>query len=259
MPDLFESLRPLFEPRHVAIIGASRTPGKHGHTVTRNLVRCGFPGRISPINPATVEVEGLACNTTIAELSEPVDCAFVALPAEQAIEAVRQCGLAGVPTVVVGSSGFAESGTQEGAEREAKLFSILRSYGLRLVGPNTNGIFNASGRYSLGYNHSHGEPFLAGTISIASHSATMFDGIASRLRKAGTGLCKFVPVGNEADLNLLDFFEYFIADPATRVIGLVVENLASGPRFRSLCERATAAGKPIVALKIGRSAAGARS
>jgi acyl-CoA synthetase (NDP forming) len=257
MPDLIVSLRPLFEPRHVAVIGASRTPGKRGHTVTRNLMRCGFRGRITPINPATVEVEGLACYGSIGELIEPVDCAFIALPAEQAIEAVRQCGLAGVPAVIVGSNGFGETGTEEGAEREAKLFTIVQSYGMRLLGPNTNGIFNSNGRLSLGYNHSHGEPMPAGAISIASHSGAMFDGIAGRLRKSGVGLSKFVPVGNEVDVNILDFFEYFIADRDTRVIGLVIESLASGARFRSLCERAAAAGKTVVALKIGRSAAGA--
>ena len=257
MPDLIESLRPLFEPKHVAIIGASRTPGKRGHTVTRNLMRCGFGGRITPINPATVEVEGLACYSSVAELTEQIDCAFVALPAEKAIEAVRQCGLAGVPAVVVGANGFSEAGTEAGAERESKLFTIVQSYGMRLLGPNTNGIFNSRARFSLGYNHSHGEPMPAGAISIASHSSAMFDGIAGRLRKSGVGLSKFVPVGNEADLNILDFFEYFIADSSTRVIGLVIENLASGARFRSLCERATAAGKPVVVMKIGRSAAGA--
>ena len=106
MPDLIESMRPLFEPRHVAVIGASRTPGKPGHTVTRNLVRCGFRGRITPINPATVEVEGLACYGSIAELTERVDCAFVSLPADKAIEAVRQWQytptlLNGVPVPVI--------------------------------------------------------------------------------------------------------------------------------------------------------------
>src|SRR5712671_3930919 len=183
MPDLIESLRPLFEPKHVAIIGASRTPGKRGHTVTRNLMRCGFAGRITPINPATVEVEGLACYSSVAELTEQIDCAFVALPAEKAIEAVRQCGLAGVPAVVVGANGFSEAGTEEGAERESKLFTIVQSYGMRLLGPNTNGIFNSRARFSLGYNHSHGEPMPAGAISIASHSSAMFDGIGGRCKR----------------------------------------------------------------------------
>ena len=102
MSDLLQSLRPLFEPRHVAIIGASRTPGKRGHTVTRNLLRCGFAGRISPINPGVEEVEGLPCYSSIAAVPEPVDCAFLALPAEQSLDAARQCAAAGVRAIAVG-------------------------------------------------------------------------------------------------------------------------------------------------------------
>src|SRR5258707_3334031 len=166
-----------------------------------------------------MRVERLAWYSSVDELTVQIECAFVALPAEKAIEAFRQCGLAGVPRVVVGANGFSEAGTEEGAERESKLFTIVQSYGMRLLGTNTNGIFNSSTRLSLGYNHSHGEPMPAGAISIASHSSAMFDAIAGRLRKSGMGLCKFVPVGNEADLNVLDFFEYFIADPETRVTG----------------------------------------
>jgi acyl-CoA synthetase (NDP forming) len=259
MVDLIESLRPLFEPRHVAVIGASRTPGKRGHTVTRNLLRCGFPGRISPINPAGEDVEGLPCFPSIGALPERADCAFIALPAQQSVEAVRQCAAAGVRAVVVGSNGFAESGTSEGSQREAELTAIARAHGLRVIGPNTNGIFNANAKFSLGYNHSHSEPILPGAISVASHSGAMFDGIAGRLRKAGVGLAKFVPVGNEADLDLLDLFGYFIADPDTRVIGLVIEGLSDGPRLRALAGQAAAAGKPVVALKIGRSTLGAEA
>jgi len=256
MSDLLQSLRPLFEPRHVAIIGASRTPGKRGHTVTRNLIRGGFPGRISPINPGVDAVEGLRCYDSIGAVPEPVDCAFLALPAEQSLEAARQCAAAGVRSIVVGSNGFAETGTEEGRAREAELTALARACGMRVIGPNTNGILNAAARFSLGYNHSHGEPLLAGRISIVSHSGAMFDGVAGRLRRAGVGLAKFAPVGNEADLDLLDLLEYFIIDPATDVIGLVIEGLSDGARLRDLAARAEDAGKPIVALKVGRSAVG---
>jgi acyl-CoA synthetase (NDP forming) len=227
--------------------------------VTRNLIRCGFEGRIFPINPSGEDIEGLRCYRTIAELPEAPDCAFVALPAEQSVEAVRQCATAGVRAVVVGSNGFAETGEREGIERESALAAITRAHGLALIGPNTNGIFNANAKFSLGYNHSHSEPILPGTISVASHSGAMFDGIAGRLRKSGIGLAKFVPVGNEAALGLLDLFEYFIADPDTRVIGLVIEGLSDGQRLRDLAARAEQAGKPVVALKIGRSKVGAEA
>jgi acyl-CoA synthetase (NDP forming) len=259
MAGVQDILGPLFAPRHVAVIGASRTPGKRGHTVTRNLIRCGFEGRIFPVNPSGEDIEGLRCYPAIAVLPEAPDCAFIALPAGQSVEAVRQCATAGVRAVVVGSNGFAETGEREGIEREAELAAIARAHGLALIGPNTNGIFNANAKFSLGYNHSHSEPILPGTISVASHSGAMFDGIAGRLRKSGLGLAKFVPVGNEASLELLDLFEYFIADPDTRVIGLVIEGLSDGQRLRDLASRARQAGKPVVALKIGRSKLGAEA
>lgn len=259
MGHLQDALKPLFAPRHVAVIGASRTPGKRGHTVTRNLIRCGFEGGIYPVNPSGEDIEGLHCYRTITALPEAPDCAFIALPAEQSVEAVRQCATAGIRAVVVGSNGFAETGEPEGIAREAALAAIAQSHALALIGPNTNGIFNANARFSLGYNHSHSEPILPGTISVASHSGAMFDGIAGRLRKSRLGLAKFVPVGNEAALELLDLFEYFITDPDTRVIALVIEGLSDGHRLRDLAARARHAGKPVVALKIGRSKVGAEA
>lgn len=249
-------LKPLFQPEHIAVIGASRTPGKQGHTVVQNLVRCGFQGRILPVNPAGGDIEGLQCFASITDVPRPIDCAIVVVPAAVAVNAVRQCAEAGVKAVVVGASGFAELGTPEGRERQAALTAIARASGLRLVGPNTNGIYNATDRVSLGYNAMHGEPITGGTISVASHSGALFGGVLKNLTRFGFGLSKFVPVGNEADLDMLDFLEYFIEDRATRVIGLIIEAIADGARFQRLAERSRDRGKPIVALKVGRLAVG---
>src|SRR5262249_19395532 len=122
---------------------------------------------------------------------------------------------------------------------------------------NTNAIRNATDGLSLGYNTSHADPMVDGPVSMAAHSGALFNSVAPLLRRHGAPLAKFVPVGNEADLDLLDLVEYFIADDATRVIGLIIEGLSDGARLRALAARARAAGKPIVALKLGRSAAGA--
>jgi acetate---CoA ligase (ADP-forming) len=254
---LRESLRPLFQPEHVAVIGASSTPDKHGNIAMRYLVRAGYRGRISPVNPNGGEVEGFACYTSIKDVPGPVDCAFLVVPAGAAIHAVRACADAGVRSAIVGANGFAELGTDEGRARQAELTAIARASGMRIVGPNTNGILNATDRLSLGYNTSHGDPLYPGPVSIAAHSGALFNSVAPRLRRFGVGLSKFVPVGNEADLDMLDFLEFFIADGATGVIGLIIEGLSDGDRLRELAARARAAGKPIVALKLGRSAAGA--
>lgn len=250
-------LRHLFQPKHIAVVGASRTPGKLGHTVVHNLVRTGFPGRVSPINATGADVDGLKGYRSLSDLPEQADLAFLVVPATAVIEALQQCRDAGVRVAIIGASGFAELGSAEGISRQHHIASIARMSGIRLLGPNTNGVFSGADHLSLGYNAAHGNSIEPGTVAIASHSGALFDGVARRLRNFGAGLSKFVPVGNEADLTMLDFLDYFIDDPSTSVIGLIVEGLTDGDRFRTLAGRARERGKPIVALKLGRSAAGA--
>ena len=221
------------------------------------MQRGGFPGAIFPINPAGGEIEGIACYTSLADVPQRIDCALMVIPAAASVDAVREAAEHGVKSLIIGSTGFAELGNAVGRARQEEIVSIARASGMRIVGPNTNGIYNASDRFSLGYNTSHGEPLNPGPVSIAAHSGALFNSIAPRLRELGAGLSKFVPVGNEADLSMLDFIDYFIEDPDTGVIGLIIEGISDGPRFRALAVRAKAAGKPIVALKLGRSKAGA--
>lgn len=246
----------LFKPKHVAVIGASRTPGKLGHSVLKNLVNGGYPGRVSAINPSAAEVEGKPGYRSLKELPERADCAFLAIPAAAIPDAVRECAEAGVKVAILGAAGFAELGDAEGAQRQTAVAETARKFGLRLVGPNTNGILSTVDRLYLGYNASHAERFAPGSVSFVSHSGALMDGIARRLVRAGGGLCKFIAAGNEADLDMLDFLEHLIDDDSTKVIGLVIEALSDGARFLEL---AKGAGKPIVALKLGRSALGARS
>ena len=250
------ALRALFAPRHVAVIGASRAPGKIGHSVVHNLIKGGFAGRIFPINAAGGEVEGLACLRSAAELPDAVDCAMLVVPAKETVAAIRACADKGVRSAIIGAVGFAETGTPEGRQRQHEVASLARRVGLRLLGPNTNGIYNTSASLSLGYNAAHGYAIAPGPVSIVSHSGALFGGLIRTLEQFGVGLSKFVPVGNEADLDMLDILDYAIEDPDTQVIGLAIEALANGARFRELALRAIARGKPIVALKLGRSAAG---
>ncbi|MFT5539217.1 MAG: acyl-CoA synthetase (NDP forming) [Alphaproteobacteria bacterium] len=256
---LIASINRLLKPRHIAVVGASQTHGKHGNTVVRNLQRWNFPGDIYPVNPSAALVEGLTCYPSIADLPEAADCAFLAIPAVAVVDAVRACAERGVGAVIIGAAGFAESGTEAGIARQAKISEIARTTGIRLFGPNTNGLLNVSDRVAIGYNTSHGEVVAPGTVSFASHSGAFLNSIARRLHQFGSGLSKFIPVGNEADLEMLDFLEYLVDDVDTKVIGLVIEGLSDGARFRSLVARARAQGKPIVALKIGRSVVGIES
>jgi len=251
------SLLPLFQPRHVAVIGASRNEGKPGHAVVRNLISCGFSGRITPVNPAGGEIDGRACVTELALAEGPIDCVMVVVPASAAVAAVQQCAARGVRSVIVGASGFAETNTEQGRAWQEALTTIARGAGMRLLGPNTNGIYNATDAVSIGYNAAHADVANPGTISVISHSGALFGGVLGALRALGSGLSKFIPVGNEADIDMLDVVDFLIEDPATRVIGLVIEAISDGHRLREAALRARAAGKPIVALKVGRSKLGA--
>jgi acetate---CoA ligase (ADP-forming) len=250
------ALAALLAPRAVAVIGASRTPGKNGHTVVANLIRTGFPGRIYPVNPAGGEVEGIQCLRSAAELPDALDCVMVVVPAKETVGAVRACAEKRVRTAILGASGFAETGTPQGRALQDEVAQIARRAGMRLLGPNTNGIYNAAALLSLGYNAAHAYPIAPGSVSIISHSGALFGGFRRALTAFGVGLGKFIPVGNEADLDLLDLLNYCIADPATTVIGLAIEALADGARFRALALRAKADGKTLVALKLGRSPVG---
>ena len=255
------SLDALFRPRSVAVIGASATPFKQGNVALKYLSQGGFDGHIYPVNPAGGEIEGLKCYSSIADVPGPVDCVFTVIPAAITPEAMRDCANKGVGAAIIGASGFGELNNEIGAAREAEIAAIARASGMRILGPNTNGIWNASARLSLGFNTSHGDAMTPGpsgsSLSIVAHSGALFNSIAPCLRRYGMGLSKFVPVGNEADIDMLEVFDYLIDDEATGVIALIVESLRDGERFRALAARAHEAGKPVIALKLGRSQAGA--
>ncbi len=249
------TLTPLFMPASVAIIGASQNPEKLGYHTLQNLRSCGYEGRIFPVNP-NAEINGTRIYSSIRDIDEPVDCAFLAVPASRVIESLGECAESGVRSAVIGASGFAESGSKEAVAAQARVREIAHGSGMRVLGPNTNGLINTSGRLYLGFNAEHGRVQEPGTISIVSHSGALLGGIAATMRTVGGGLAKFTAVGNEADIGMLDVLDYLVDDPQTAVIGLVIESISDGDRFIEVARRAHGLGKRIVALKIGRSSAG---
>ena len=159
--------------------------------------------------------------------------------------------------MIVGSAGYAESLDAGGVERQRDLQRVADEAGIRIVGPNCNGIYNAHHPVSVGFNTSHAKRQTPGGISIFSHSGALFDAMAGRLKMLGAGLSLFASAGNEADMSVLDYMEYGIGHAQTRVIALLIDSLDDGPRFRRLALAAHEAGKHVVALKIGGSEAGA--
>jgi acyl-CoA synthetase (NDP forming) len=252
-----EALHALFHPRAVAVIGASDDTTKHGYIVLTNVRNTGFRGGIYGISRRLKDVDGIPCFPDLTALPEPVDTAFLAIPAEAAVQAVRDCARAGMKAVIVGSAGYAESLDAGGDARQQELQRIAREEGIRIVGPNCNGVYNAHHPLSVGFNTSHAKRQTPGGISIFSHSGALFDAMAGRLAMLGAGLSLFASAGNEADMSVLDYMEYGISHAPTRVIVLLIDSLDDGPRFRRLALAAHAAGKHVVALKIGGSEAGA--
>ena len=251
-----ESLRPMMTPRAVAVIGASRDPGKVGGRILHALTSGGFTGRIYPVHPDATEVGGLPAFRSARDLPAGVDLAIVAVPPACVLPTVDDCAAAGVKSLVVITAGFAEVGDAGRARQEA-LVEKARSYGMRLVGPNCLGLMNMNPEVGLNASFSPIFPE-AGHVALSSQSGAL--GIAI-LRLAGdrhVGLSSFVSVGNKADVSGNDLLEYWEEDPATHVILLYLESFGNPRRFARIARR-VARNKPIIALKAGRTRAGLRA
>lgn len=250
------TLRAILNPRSVAVIGASGDPAKFGGRVMHFLVKHGYRGRIVPVHPSATEILGIPAASTLAAAGDPVDVCILALPAAHLPAALNDCGRAGARSAVVITADFAETGA-EGASRQDELLQIARSHGMRLIGPNCLGYINPHLQLALTSSVALAvEPMPRGAIGLASQSGSLMASLISHAQDLGTGFSVAATVGNQADVELCDLVEYFIEDDNTRAICLYIEGLKNGARFLELAERARAAGKPILAVKAGRSAAG---
>ena len=244
----------LFAPRAVALIGASGDPAKNTARPQRYLRKHGFRGKIFPVNPHRKEVLGEVSFETVLEIQEQIDHAFIMV--EDVESALEDCGKRAIPVASVYSDGFADAG-REGAARQARLAARARELGVRLLGPNSMGVVNLPGRVALTVNgilEMEAPP--AGTTSLVSQSGTMLGTVLSRGAARGLGFAKLVSVGNEADLGVGELVELLADDPDTRVILLFLETVRDAARLATAARKAHAAGKPLVAYKLGRSALG---
>ena len=247
----------LLAPRAVAVIGASGDPGKTAGRPVHYLLRHGYPGAIYPVNPRLDRIGELICYPDIARLPEVPDVAIVLLGVERAEQAVRELATRGVAAAIVLGSGYAETGA-EGEIRQRRLIEAAGS--MRVLGPNTIGLVNlidgivlsASGALEM-------TTFERGPIGLVSQSGGILGSLLSRAAARGIGLSRLVCTGNEADLDLADWVEALADDPATAVIALYVEGVRRPAAFSAAARRARAAGKPVVAYKVGRSEAGVRA
>ena len=244
----------LFAPRAVALIGASGDASKNTARPQRYLKKHGYAGRVVPVNATRDEVLGERAYRNVADAPIDIDHAFIMVAeVEQALE---DCGRKGVPVASIYSNGFADAGI-EGIRRQAKLVERARALGIRLLGPNSMGVVDLPGRVALTVNAVlEMDALPAGGTSLISQSGTMLGTLLSRGAARGLGYAKLVSIGNEADLGVGELVELLVDDADTKVIALFLETVRDAERLARAARKAHAAGKPIVAYKLGRSALG---
>jgi acetyl coenzyme A synthetase (ADP forming)-like protein len=250
------SVRAFLDPRSIAIVGASRKHGTIGAALLANLKKCGFQGTLYPVNPGAAEIDGIPAYPTVAAIQAPPDMALIAVPAAAVEDSVRECARAGVRSVVVISAGFGEV-SAEGRQVERRLRQIVRSSGMRMVGPNCMGVINTAPEVSMNANFAPVWP-PAGTVGMLSQSGSLGFALLDLMQGMNMGISTFVSVGNKADVSGNDVLSYWSEDARTRVILLYLESFGNGRRFARLVPEISRR-KPIVAIKAGRSAAGTRA
>jgi acetate---CoA ligase (ADP-forming) len=250
------ALTPFFKPRGVAVIGASRRRGTIGGELFHNLLDYGFTGPVYPVNPNAPVVQSVTAYPTIEAAPGPVDLAIIAVDAADVARAAEECARKGVRSLVVISAGFGETG-DEGRARQAALLRICRESGMRLIGPNCMGILNTDPAVHLNATFAPKTP-PPGRIGFSSQSGGLGLAVIEYANRLGLGLSTFVSIGNKADMSGNDLLNYWESDPMTDVILLYLESFGNPRRFSRIARRVGRT-KPIVAVKSGRSPAGARA
>jgi acyl-CoA synthetase (NDP forming) len=251
-----KSLDLLFNPRSIAIVGASDDLNRIGGLPIKFLSRHKYPGKIFPVNPKYREIAGLPCYPSLKEIPGPVDLALIGIPRQRVPEAMKDCGEKKIPFVILFSAGYAEMG-EEGRKGQEELRRFIRGAGIRVVGPNCIGIINTHDHVATSFTSGlEIDSLIPGAVGLVTQSGGVGNCVLTRAYDRAIGLSCFISSGNELDLEISDFGEYFLDDKRTKAIALLLEDLKNPLKFRQVADRALKAGKPIVALKVGRSEKG---
>jgi acetyltransferase len=243
-----------FNPKSIAIIGASTDPTKLGHAVLANLVGSGFGGDIYPINPSADEILGLKVYGSVLDTPGPVDLAVILIPARFVAGVLQECGKKGVQGAIIISAGFREAGP-EGVARERELLDIAAQYGIRIIGPNCLGLIDTFVPMNVSF--AAGTP-KSGTIAFMSQSGALCTAILDYALAETIGFSHFVSLGNKADIDEVSLLEAWGEDPRTNVIIAYIEGLRDGAQFIRTA-RKTARNMPIIAVKSGRTSSGSKA
>jgi len=246
----------LFSPRGIAVVGASERPDSVGGAVFANLKSSGFSGRLYAVNPGRQSVLAVPCVPSVLDIQGEADLAIVAIPAPLVAGAIDQCGQKGIRSAIVVAAGFKETGP-DGARLEQELRQRAEQAGVSLLGPNCLGIINTDPAASLNASFARSMP-VPGNIAFMSQSGALCTSILDYARAQHIGFSKFISFGNKADVDEVDLLGYLASDEQTRVILMYLEDLDDGVRFIHLAREVTGvSGKPILAIKTGRTAEGA--
>jgi acetyltransferase len=248
-----------YNPRSIAIVGASKNPDKPGGRPLAALQNRGYAGKIFPINPRYRELAGLECHPTILDVPDDVDMAIISVAAEAVLEVVGQCARKGVKAVVIFSAGFSEVGA-EGERLQQEIGEIARQGNMRLLGPNSLGLINLANSVTASFAHVVNlEPASPRTLGFVTQSGAFGALVYFEATQLGVGFSSFTSVGNEADTEFADVVAHLLDDPETALIGGYLEGAKDGEKLRRAAEKALRVEKPILIIKVGRTPAGARA
>ena len=245
-----QDIKYLFEPRSVAVVGASSSAGKLGHTVVSNLVSSGYRGKIYPVNPSGGEILKLPVYRDISSISGEIDLAVIVIPAAAVFDAVQRCADKKVKFTAIISSGFAEIGH---AEEERRIINYARQHDMRVLGPNIIGIYSSAAPMNATFGPG-GIP--AGNVAIVTQSGALGVAMIGKAKVENIGLAAIVSLGNKADLDEVDILNYLAADVNTKVIMMYIEGITRGESLVDVLKKTTKC-KPVVVVKSGRSKRGA--
>lgn len=250
-------LQAMLEPASVAMIGASDDPGRIGGRPLRYLKDAGFKGKVYPVNPKRDVIQGMKAYASVKDIGEPLDCAIIAVPAKIVAGMLRECAQAGVKSAIVFSSGFSEIG-DGGEVMQQELSDIAKETGLRILGPNCLGVLSFKSRFFATFSSTGDQGYPgAGNLAIISQSGAYGTHLYAVAAGRGLGVSHVITTGNECDVTVAECIEWATENDDIKVIAAYAEGTRNGPALIGALEKARAVGKPVIFMKVGRTAEGA--
>ncbi len=254
-PEVQRDLDPFFYPRSVAVIGASKDPKKTGNIWVKSFLQYGYKGKVFPINPAEDEILGLKAYKSVLDVPDEIDLVLFNIPAAGVVKIMDECVKKRIPAGIIHSSGFAEAG-KEGALLQARVVETARRNGMRLIGPNCVGILCPESRHPWARRTTF--PQEAGGVAVITQSGGGGGFFVNMAENRGIAFSKFISIGNECDVTVLDCMDYLREDPKTNVVFVYLEGFKDGKRFLEVAKPLSRS-KPVIVYKVGRTEVGKRA